>query len=330
MKVFRNSSLGLIFFAMAVFFSFPIAQIVYGGENIGNDKLPVGQCLLKGIVKDTTMDFDTFLSRLEEAVSKKSIEDYHKAFSGNPLSKPASSAIVSLKSKNMSKEIKTDPNGNFELNIPRDDYEISATMSALSDEKIIATAHKFVQSPKTEVVYCSLFLGFNSISLEGRVIDESGNPIPDVRLTAIQVLKEDWDSPEYTPDLWVTKSDADGRFSISKIPGTNFLKLAGYLKGGYEGAIEFIKLTAESSGYIQESSNIVKIPLITENLLQYARRFNKVQDNAMLLFTPDRTLVQGKDGLKFPLSKGDVIYDITVQLKKMNPKSTFAMDKEVL
>ncbi|MFA6293598.1 MAG: hypothetical protein WC637_17560 [Victivallales bacterium] len=111
-------------------------------------------------------------------------------------------------------------------------------------------------------------------------------------------------------------------FFISKIPGTNFLKLAGYLKGGYEGAIEFIKLTAEFRGYIQESSNIVEVSLITENLLQYARRFNKVQDNATLLFVPDKTVVQEKDGLKFPLSKGDVIYDITVRLKKANTVKT--------
>jgi hypothetical protein len=140
----ENENLGKIcfkvkFLAMAMLLNFSIVPIACGGENVGNAKLPVEQCVIKGTVKD-------------------------------------------------------------------------ATMPSLSDEKIIVAAHKFIHARKTEVVYCSLFLDFNSISLEGRVIDENGDPIPGIPLTANQVLKEDWDSREYTPDLWVTKSGANGRF----------------------------------------------------------------------------------------------------------------------
>lgn len=224
----------------------------------------------------------------------------------------ASNVTVRLSGNCVSAETRTDADGHFQFNgFVSGIYEVSAEKTRVlhGGAKEMLSAKSMINSGKSANV--ELCLGESFLSIKGRVVDAVGKGVSGIRITGLfEPLPE---AGRYRP--FSTVSDKDGSYEIARIPAPSVWTVGGWLNGGDP-------LTAHSLFYLQikvestQKGDVIRhLPLVTENLLAQARRFQETMKSANARLKTEGEILKEWPKDSIPKSQGDVIFVPDIVLK---------------
>lgn len=271
---------------------------------------------IHGNVMDATPDLshETFT----KLATSESQNDFEQTLSGILNDRPVPNVVVTAKGDSVMEKAVTDSQGKFEfIGLPGGEYEFSAEMPLRSSEtgvKRMATAKKRVRLVKTSGII-KLVLHADLVAVRGQITDVHGQPVAGAKVTG-----KPYPFPEVgIPDTVSHISNADGSYELKWFVPPNIYRTAGYLNGGSLNApgslYTCVEICVEADGFIQDKKNVPRVPLVTKELLDPARRLLKIM--SQLNSKKGYPELREKDDLSLPSSKGNTITGIDIVLKKV-------------
>lgn len=287
---------------------------------------------IHGLVVDTTPNLSQEnFTKLDMAVKRKSNNEFSQILGEMyRVSSPAPNAIVTATGDSVTKKTTTDAKGRFKFtDLPNGAYDLPSEGYALTAEVLADVSKagtKWAMTVKPKMVYRVMSNSTNPVTLRvrsdliavrGRITDTEGRPVANAKIRGEPYPEPE--SAEATPPTRFAISGTDGFYEMSGFCPNDIYKIAGYLNGGdptESGQNPFyIKVYAEADGYVQDKATAPKVPLVTEELLDPARRLlkllSKVADDAKA----DVKAIEKTDVL-LPASHGNTIVGIDIILNK--------------
>lgn len=317
---------GFSLMVICVFFGLSATISVRGGDAlkvgaVNPSTIVQDRFDLEGAVIDNTPDISQVFDKIE-AATPKSEEEFLQAFKGMPLPQPVPNLAVTARGGTITEKAVTDSQGKFQfIGLPRGVYELSAEMlsrsAGMREGRRMATAKERVNLDTNRRV--NLRLRTDLVNVKGRITDANGKPV-----AGAKVRGEYYPWPEsaelakfYPTHLAV--SDADGSYELSEFVPQDIRSNAGYLMGGDPTQNNqypfYVEVHVEADGFIQDKTNVPRVPLVTEELLGPARRFLEIMNKLDILMKGSSNKVEKKD-LRLPSSQGNTITGIDIVLKK--------------
>ena len=282
---------------------------------------------IHGTVWRPDMDIlmEEFITRLEAAESVEELErifgEFVEAEEDLFKRQPVPDVVVTLQGKSIVKRAATDAQGRFRfVALPRGEYELCAEGPARSPrtgEKQTVRTRKRVKVDNDSLV--DLELRADLVSVRGRITDVDGRPVAGARVTTeFDDPVDRWGklSKRRIQQLWVyastrsTLSDADGFYELQWLePSMNYYRLAGFLYGGNPINLRWVNIRVEADGSVQGKDNVPKVPLVSEQGLDWGRRFMRV------LVRHSEEDLREKEDLPLPFLQGNTITGIDIVLK---------------
>jgi len=277
-----------------------------------------------GRVIDVTPDLsEGVFTKLEQAAESGSEEKFGPTLHSYQGLQPVAGIRVSLQGNSIKKETLTDSEGKFEFKeLPFGSYVVSVERSlqeAVPGQNRPAVVKKQVEFGSNQFSrQVRLTLNANAISIRGRVTDSEGQPIAGAKIMAEE---EYFGEPSKRPDPVSAISSSDGAYELTGLqPPLVWPSVAGYLCGGDQSRAYdrqtpfFVKLHAEANGFRQDKETVPNVPLVTEKLAGYARRFIEIGNRLQTRISGSSELKE-KEGVFLPASTGNTITGIDIVLK---------------
>ncbi len=279
---------------------------------------------VSGTVIDATPDYTQV--DFDKIVTAKTEEELGQVFSVlRQTDRPAPNAIVRLRSESITREVVVDSAGKFSLTgVPAgEDYDLWAEapsrLSGTAGKRMATATARIEQLSSSRRV--NLQLRADRVILRGRLTDADNRPVAGAR-----VRGEPYPLPEtreLTPPTRFAISEADGTYELCDLgPPFGLLAIAGYLNGGdptRQGQYPFfVEVLVEAEGYGQNTAKVPRVPLVTEEVLDPARRLLKALSHLENTTRRDErlTVTGEKKGLPLPASHGNVITGIDIMLDR--------------
>lgn len=233
-------------------------------------------------------------------------------------------ATVTLRSRSRPfvQTTKTDPQGMYVFDGLADDYyEVSSEMPVvLAGQQRTAKARVSFKLSARRCVWLSLRTDL--VTVKGKVLDLAGQPVAGVKVRGDpdlgDVATSEW-SVQYPTRYAV--SEADGSYELADLVPLKFASVAHYLLGydaTEQGQLPLcVRLYVEGYPSILSYEAVTKVPLVTEENLQYARQYLVIMKKLETSIKGHSTNVEKKD-IYLPKSKGNVITGVDIVLKKSN------------
>jgi len=253
------------------------------------------------------------LSRIAAAQSQEEVADLLKGMLGaDP--EPARNAVVTLRGESVTRQAVADAQGQFRfLFLPRAVYELSAEMPAQGpgmEAERMATSPTRVNLDRYRRQ--GLMLRADLVLIEGRVTDADGRPVAGAKVTATEVIDEQ--SSEFLPASYTTLSRADGSYQLPGLEPPNIYRIAGYLNGGTFLNLRPFDIHVEAAGFVQPKENVPRVPLVTGEQLDRARRLLEAFSQMATRSGSDDKIGEKEGRASFPSSQGNAITGIDIVL----------------
>lgn len=300
--------LAIIGFITASLVSFPKSAVYAESEH---------QPGISGIVIDETPDYSPeMLEKLKNSVTGEAPEAFMLVLQDMHVPAPLPGAMVELKGKDLSRQIKTDTEGRFLFkDLPTGLYEISVVSPTA--QSVLNNPYRVEFSGKNRDI--KLPLRNDLVTIKGRITDPKGQPIAGAKVRGEPTPShESTDVMKFYPTRTAI-SNPDGYYELNGFVPRDIQTVAGYLNGGNpvaEGYPFYVALHAESEGYIQPRETVPQVPLVTEQLLHSARIFLNILHSAGQKGNPGSKKKARPD---LPTSQGNIINGIDIILQ--NDKS---------
>jgi len=262
-------------------------------------------------------NFHQAFDEIDTAIQKPKKELKNEFWERIPCPQPASNVTVTATSKSFIKKTVTDSKGDFKFTgLPVGDYELSAQASSRSTGirgvTRMATAKEQFRLG-SDINGLKLRLRNDFVTVKGRITDVEGKPIAGAKVTAI----EDLDDPSNMHDsaTWTTVSSADGSYELQGIEPADWCRLGSLPRGNLH-ALMHVDIHVEADGFVQDKENVPKVLLVTEEVLNMARRFLKAVSQVVQGAEDSELIDREKKGLTFPSSQGNTITGVDIVLKK--------------
>jgi len=294
---------------------------------------------ISGVVADA-VNVDSLLPQLKSAAEESdekfmnSFKQYIERFSSldsNKAVRPAPKTRVTIKSGEVSRSTYTSEEGKFFFaGVPVGVYELSVEMP-----ERLRLDEPFYQNVQSEIIIIkypesntkkNLFtynvvvqLKVNLLTIQGRVLDEKGEPIANATVVAVQDPRQNANSDNSVAEekrlsKWIGTSNENGYYEIHGIPAAGFEGL-GYCKTSQiQLPADVIIIHAKKDGFAQDD-NLIKVPLVSELQLSRGRTFLEIQN--ILLQRHGKPELKEDLGLKFPKSKGNTLFEVDLVLHRV-------------
>jgi hypothetical protein len=244
---------------------------------------------------------------------------------GPPAPQPAANVVVRLQGESIAKETVTDSRGQFKFPLlPRGVYQVTAEMPAPTSGRV-AMAKGQIQLDRNRPVV--LGLRTDLVNVRGRIIDINGNLVAGARVTGVEVIDDQAQAPqEYVPQTYSTVSGADGSYELRGLEPANWFGILPYLNKGKPGQPEQLDrfsglhIRVEAPGLVQSKANVPRVPLVSAEQVDLARRFMKAY--SQMLQRSGKPEVQEREGLSFPASEGNTITAADIVLDQAGTTAT--------
>jgi len=229
--------------------------------------------------------------------------------------RPASNVVVIARCPGTKQEVISDGEGKFKFSdLPQGVYEVSAETHADPSGKGVGrrlSTKKPVRLVENNGIV-TLHLYKELIAVKGRITDVQGRSVAGACVTGTPVPVREVGLIEKV----VTVSGADGSYTLYGFAPMDVYRLAGYLNGGNLSApgslYACVEVCVVADGFIQNKSNVPNVPLVSDELLDAARRFGKSLPNSNGLKSKDGW--REKDSVFLPVTDGNTILNVDVVL----------------
>lgn len=262
--------------------------------------------------------FDNLFNKLEDS---NSLEEFENTLDNTrPPRKPAANVVVVARGGSLTAEAVTNSEGKYQfIGLPINPYSISAKDV---NNGLPSIAQKTTMLDFDNIIDLTLE---NRVTVKGRVIDIHGQPVAGVRITG---TKAPFTIPEgsgpWVPESVYGVSSRDGSYELSGVKPTNFYTVFRYLLSGWTKVDGFyVDISVRANG-TKGKTGTLKVPLITETLLNQARRLLNTY-NQVAKRTGAKTLLEKQDPyIPLPVSEGNMITapDIILQQGQSEAHST--------
>jgi len=299
---------------------------------------------IRGTVVDATPDFsEALFAKLERTVGQvpDAIQDLEEeahelwekalkdAFGESRSQRRMPGVLVTLRGESLASETTTDAQGRYHFTgLPRGTYVISATApvrppSRNGPERITTARKEFKVYGSNQTV--DLEFHGESITLKGRITDARGRPIAGAKLRG-----EPYPLPEVselTPATRFAVSAADGSYEMRGFVPFHVWDIVKYLAGSdmipdghyFHNYSFYSEVFVEADGFVQHKKNVPRVPIVSEDMLDAARRFGKILNQMAAIVNemePQREIEpwREKQDLSPPASHGNSITGIDIVL----------------
>ena len=280
---------------------------------------PEGHELI-GTVVDATQQFSQ--ENLATLATSKSFEDFFRVLKGLLLRRPASNVTVTAKGGSVTKKTVTDSDGKFKFTgLPSEQcYEISAEMPS----RFFGTGEERMARAKVPFEFqgnnwVRLELRNDLVIIKGRILDSKEQPIGGAKIRGIPCADLNRERLMKFPMRFAV-SDSGGFYELKDLVPPDISDIAAYLKGRDPAWFSqdpfYVYVYVEADGYIQDEKNAPRVPLITEELLGPARRFEKIMTTLETLRDGNSKKKIERKPLPLPASQSNTITGIDIVLKK--------------
>ena len=188
--------------------------------------------------------------------------------------------MVILQGENIRRKTYADNQGNFTFDhLPYGKYSVTTCAAGRAgvypNTKMTATESKLITVKDRHPQHVIFTPDIFHVDLYGKVVNQAKQPVANAKVTATWIYPQTFLEQGNVP-TWETVTDENGNFELKGIPPSNWLLIASALlskQRSYDG-IEIKITTAEGA-----RSTPVKLPLISEDILYFARRFSAVLRN---------------------------------------------------
>ena len=287
-------------------------------------------CSIQGIVENITPDIsEQRFAKLENAAAANSEKEFEQVLNGMySTPSPAPKVIVTAKGDLVTKNVTTDSEGKFKIvGLPSKNYELSATASSRASpngDNLMATMKPekiYFHGRSNATVAVRLEVRGDLLTVRGKITDAQGRPIAGAKIRG-----EPYPTPESieaTPPTRFAVSGADGSYELSGFIPDDIYKTAGYLGGGDPTRDDaggstipfYAEVHVEADGFVHDKANTPKVPLVTERILNPARRLLKVLAK-LESGAKGSSQIGEQKGILLPPSKGNTITGIDIALTK--------------
>lgn len=283
-----------------------------------------GHIKIQGTVVDITPDISQeSLAKLDKAGERNSEKEFIQILKGMyEAPSPVPNAFVTATGDSVTKKANTDSEGKFKFTgLPDGAYELSAEVSPeaseMGEKRMTTTKPKVVTlfgtNPAATVM---LSVRGDLVTVRGRITDVQGRPIAGAKVRGEPYPMPE--SAEATPPTRFAVSGSDGSYELSGFVPNDISKIGGYLGGGDPTEFGqnpfYVKVHVEADGYVQDKTSVPRVPLVTEELLEPARRLLKILSKLQTRSDGSSKFHEKKDIL-LPSSHGNVITHIDIVLK---------------
>lgn len=266
------------------------------------------------------LEVDYAPERFEELAAVESEEEFGRILEGMARRQPAANVMVRLHGETVERETVTDSEGAFRFaDVPPGGYRVSAEASmappAGEGSQRAVTAEKTVEIARSDLGL-DLELHPDRITVSGRIADTDGHPIAGAKVIGIQEIVDP--SNMHDPNIVTTVSDADGVYELSGLSPLHVWRMAGLLNGGdptWDGHSLYLVVRVAADGYRQRADNVPRFPLVTEELLQAARRLLHAVKRLQTRLEGSSDIVEKENLPALPFSRGNLIPDIDIALE---------------
>ncbi|MEN6383940.1 MAG: hypothetical protein ABFD79_01950 [Phycisphaerales bacterium] len=292
---------------------------------------------IKGTVIDATPLYNDEFFDLLKNYAQTNIRPKDPNTTKKFISEPLPGIVVTLQGKSIKMQTTTDSEAKFEfknlLGVTKDtvikkyrteEYEISAQIPIepenTGDANIVTLKQTVILNENKDLKF-----DFRSdlITVKGKITDSNDTPIAGA-LVIGQMEINDLGSM-FHPQVVKATSSNDGSYELKGFIPPNIRQTAGYLNGGdpqaNNGSSFFLNILADANGFTPPKENILRIPLVSENLLVSARRYHKVlYDYVCSINDANRPPkdYEEKQNLNLPASTGNTINGINIILMPAN------------
>jgi len=289
-------------------------------REVGTMRLPQ-LCTIHGRVVEATPDVSSEnLARLDSAKSLDEVGDILKRILGNG---PAPGVVVVLRSGAITRETTTDSEGRFTFSgVPAEACELFvkgelAAPPSWEGDSHVATAKRAMSRDEVKSGFpVTLELRADYITVSGRITNAAKQPIAGVKVTGVSVFKSIDQYSWVESGRYSTVSDANGYYEFRGLTPENVYRIAG---AGDTSGLESLEIRTEVDGF---RPGMVRVPLVSEDLLKPAQRLNKSLEPLYLKWGEGKgkSLPKSKrPELNLPSSKGSRITGIDIVLDPAGP-----------
>ena len=284
-------------------------------REVGTMKMP-RTCTIHGKVEYATPDVSSEnLARLDSAESLGEVGDILKRILGNG---PAPGVVVVLRSGTITRETTTDSEGGFTFpDVSAEACELSvkgelAAPPSWEGDSHVATVRMAMSRDEVKSGFpVTLELRADHITVSGRITNAARQPLAGVKVTGVSVFKSIDQYSWVESGRYSTMSDANGYYEFGGLTPENVYAIAG--AGDFSGLMS-LEIRTEVDGF---RPGIVRVPLVSEDLLKPAQRLTKSLEPLYLKWGEGKgkSLPKSKrPELDLPSSKGSRITGIDIVL----------------
>ncbi|MFH0793092.1 MAG: carboxypeptidase-like regulatory domain-containing protein [bacterium] len=282
-------------------------------EKLQMEKARAGVFDISGMVIDKTPHFSQEM--LDKIAAAQSDEDLERVFREKRGGGPVPNLVITLQGESVTSQTITDSEGRFRFaSLPRGEYKVSAP-DAMQRKEL------WMNVPLTVDRNVELGLRTDLISVSGRITDTQGQPVAGAKVTATYATLGEMGDEAAEPIQ--AESRPDGSYELAGIEPPDVYHTAGYLNGGDPLAAQcpfFLDVRVSADGFVQGNENVPRVPLVTGELADAARRFGKSLSAAAARFgekefrSGEKEWFREKEGVLLPSSRGNTITDVNIVL----------------
>lgn len=275
-----------------------------------------------GVVMDKTPNYSSqLLDKLEECASTgKSDVEFEKILKCMFEESPAPKIVVTVKGDSQVKTVFTDSQGAFKFTgLHKGRYTVFAgsvpSTSGVKEKRVTAEKPMEFELLQNKLAL-KLSVRSDLITVKGRITDAHGQPVADAKVTGRHLSIPDSSDVEKLYQTRFAVSDVNGFYELKGLIPPDIIRIAGYLiKGDSKEMGFYVEAHTEATGYVQDKTNVLKIPLVTEQLLKPSRRYLQILIKMQKRAKEGRTFEEKKNIVP-PSSQGNAIIGIDIMLKK--------------
>lgn len=255
--------------------------------------LPSRRYTISGTVVEATPD--TSEEMLAKVASARSDEEIRQIIAGIHSKGPATDAAVTLSGGSFTADAVTDSEGRFQfILLDPGVYELSVKGAAPSfwagkSGMAMAKARISVGGNKTSQ-HVTLERRADRATVSGQITDVAGRPIAGAKVNCMLGYDGNREQigqipeGEGTPESFSTVSDANGYYELSGLTPTALFNIAVHIHQGAPRALTYAEIEVEADSFGRRT---VRVPLVTEELLESARRLLKaMSQNPQSMWRP--------------------------------------------